>query len=448
MIPQLLSQFDRKTSVIFKPLDGDNCNNGVQVDAVTVSSSLEAVSFTLFFIIFSDTIGRTDSSFNFTNASTKEANTTTSDEIVASKHDSENPSVDFLCNCDSFSVLFCDEWNMKGMFDWIWGMNDAPGNVEGSHINANAANISQDVADKMTLVYSIIDTLKMRKVKIELESLRSLLKAVTRCGNRSLIVQLFEALQTRGIKMNEDMYLTFKDASPSIDPTDPMIISSSTGSMDSSSQNQSNSFDVNCSFNQSDNDNVAKSWIGRYSLSQSISSSLGRKPHTLTRKDKLLVTDEVAQKLVEGKHLSLDFYGDLEINTTDICPQCSLHISEDELMLGWNTCDYNDCTTHCPKCSYRFVACFVVKSTNAEFIGSQGQNTPLYCEFISPWVLKRELSAIIEKEPNGACAMLHPEWRHRSYYNATIWWNLIVTFERQKIPYSFMLYSKQKGLVS
>jgi len=442
MIPEILKHYDRKTSITFK-VDNDKSNIVVPCDATLVTCTLEAASFTLFFIIYSDTIGRLESDGKLTNESAESAKASNDETGYINEY--EDSSVGYLCTCDSSTILeWCDQ-NMKGVLEWIWGYHDIHRNKEdigGLHTHSNNTYISEDVAAKMLFVYSIIDMMKIRKVNLESESLKSLLMAVTRNGNRSLILQLFEALQTRGIKMNEDMHLTFKEASPIVDHIDSPLASSSVGSLDSSIQRLSNSFDVNRNSSLSEDDNAVKLWMGRYSLSTSISSSIARKTLTLTKKDKLLVTDEVAKKLVETKHLSLDFFGDLKIETNDICPQCSCHITEDELMLGWTACDYYDCTTECPKCSYRFVACFSVKSTKAEFIGSQGHNTPLYCELISPWVLRRELTAIIEHELTGAFSILHPEWRHKSYYNSTIWWNLIVTFERHKIPYSFMLYSQ------
>ena len=449
MIPKILSQYDRKDTVTFKSSEDYTSNHELRFDPGAVSSSLEAASFTVFFIIYCDMIGRQHSSFKIVKDSSTELPLNNEMDMNGYGHVHAEPSVDFLCGCDSFAPLaWCEQLFLKDIFNysWIWGIKEGPGDVDrsinqplegvGGSNGIFDMNISQDVDERLNFAYSIIDMMKVRKVNVESELLKSLFKAAIRCGSRGLVIQMFEALQARGIKMNEDLY-----SSPSsFDQSDAMMmISPSTSATDSSIHHVSSSFDINRNSSLSDNDNVSKSWIARYSLSHSISSSLGRKSQFLTKKDKLSVTDEVSRKLVEGKHLWLDLFGDLKIETNDICPQCSRFLNEDELMLGWNVCDVYDCTTQCPKCFYRFVACFVVKSANTEFIGSQGKSTPLYCEFISPWILQRELHGIIQQEPNGACAILDPDWRHKSDLNAAIYWNLIVTFERHMIPYSFLL---------
>merc|ERR1739845_247809 len=86
---------------------------------------------------------------------------------------------------------------------------------------------------------------------------------------------------------------------------------------------------------------------------------------------------------------------------------CSRILSEDEVIMGWESCSFRDYTT-------------------------------LYCEFLSPWVLRKELHAATRGD-NGMNIILDPEWRSGTDINATLWWNMIVSFKRYKLPVTFML---------
>ena len=75
----------------------------------------------------------------------------------------------------------------------------------------------------------------------------------------------------------------------------------------------------------------------------------------------------------------------------------------------------------------------------SSFIGSQGPGTPLYCEFLSPLVLRKELGHIIG-DGNKIEQILDPEWRNGGDVRATIWWNLIVIMlKRYNLPFAFLL---------
>ncbi len=64
--------------------------------------------------------------------------------------------------------------------------------------------------------------------------------------------------------------------------------------------------------------------------------------------------------------------------------------------------------------------------------------TPLYCEFLSPWVLRKELGHIIG-DCNDIEQLLEPKWRNGRDIRATIWWNLIALFKRYELPFGFLL---------
>ena len=116
--------------------------------------------------------------------------------------------------------------------------------------------------------------------------------------------------------------------------------------------------------------------------------------------------------------------------------------------MGWNPCNVQDYTVACPQCTKRFVPHFSVECKSSSFIGSQGKNTPLYCEFLSPWVLRNELERILNM-PDGMENFLKPKWRRNADINAIIWWNLILTFSRYRLPITFLLQgSVQNRLIA
>jgi hypothetical protein len=151
------------------------------------------------------------------------------------------------------------------------------------------------------------------------------------------------------------------------------------------------------------------------------------------------VTDMLFNQLALGDSL-LDFlHPDLVIDTrSDVCPQCSCALSENEIVAGWTSCAFNDYTTECPNCSHRFVPRFSITSSSPTFTGSQGPRTPLYCEFLSPWVLRKALQHVV-KGDIGIRGMMKPEWRSGTDIRATIFWNLVVMCRRYRLPFSFLL---------
>jgi hypothetical protein len=157
------------------------------------------------------------------------------------------------------------------------------------------------------------------------------------------------------------------------------------------------------------------------------------------------VTDMIARHLGLGENL-LDFvYPDLIIDTDgDSCPHCSYVLNESNIVDGWNPCAFQDYTTACPKCQHRFVPRFVVMCSSPIFVGSQGTQTPLYCEFLSPWVLRKEFHYIIKEQnefdgESGIDKILNPAWRSGTDICSTLFWNLIVCCRRYRLPYTFLL---------
>ena len=155
--------------------------------------------------------------------------------------------------------------------------------------------------------------------------------------------------------------------------------------------------------------------------------------------DRLVVTDSVSIHIALGESLLNLLYPDIVIDTSsDTCPSCSKILSEDDITRGWVPCAFKEYTAACPQCQHRFVPKFTVSCSSPTFHGSQGVATPLYCEFLSPWVLRKEIHNVL-RYGDGIDVMLQPKWRTLSDINATLWWNTIVWLKRYKLPISFLL---------
>jgi len=159
----------------------------------------------------------------------------------------------------------------------------------------------------------------------------------------------------------------------------------------------------------------------------------------------LKVTDMVARQLTLGDSLLDYLYPNLVIDTdSDSCPHCSNVLSESDVVKGWSACSFQDFTTMCLKCEHRFVPRFSVTTSSSDFEGSQGPHTPLYCEFLSPWVLRKELQHVI-KGGVGIKGVLEPSWRAASDIQSTLFWNLMVLCRRYRLPFTFLLQGSFKN---
>jgi pentatricopeptide repeat protein len=180
-----------------------------------------------------------------------------------------------------------------------------------------------------------------------------------------------------------------------------------------------------------------KRWRRRSTLAQSATSS---QHHPLP------VTDFVSHQLELGDAMLEFLYPDLTLDSTDCCPHCSHELTEADVVKGWLPCNFQDCTSACPKCTFRFVPRFSVSSRSPTFSGSQGPQTPLYCEFLSPWVIRKELQHVLKgggeggnNTVGGIRQMLKPAWRDGSGIEATLFWNVLLLCRRYRLPYSFLL---------
>lgn len=154
----------------------------------------------------------------------------------------------------------------------------------------------------------------------------------------------------------------------------------------------------------------------------------------------LLTTDSIERNLIMGECLlNDDLYNGITIDDKgDSCPKCSAFLSSEQLMMGWSFCEFTEYRTKCLHCQNEFIPRFVVKSNSPNFIGSQGAGSQLYCEFFSPWVIRRELH-LATNGGEDMQAILDPSKRIDNSFNTKLWWNMVVLFRRQKLPFTFLL---------
>ena len=149
------------------------------------------------------------------------------------------------------------------------------------------------------------------------------------------------------------------------------------------------------------------------------------------------VTDHVLRQILLGENLLEIVYPDISIDTdNEFCPRCNYYLSDDDVVAGWSAGNSQEYKTECPNCLQKFVPHFCVQSTLPSFVGSRGPSSALFCERLSPWVLKKELRSVIS---GGIEDLLSPEWREKESKNAVLFWNLILSFMRYRFPFTFLL---------
>jgi len=183
----------------------------------------------------------------------------------------------------------------------------------------------------------------------------------------------------------------------------------------------------------------------------------------------------------------------LDVNA-ETCPECNARLSAAQIQSGWLP-DPNNYTTSCPLCFVareaklkeqqhflqqqqqqqgmnhlldfnvdrdrrssvllrpppppplrRFVARFSVHCTAPDWMGSTGPGTPLWCEYLSPWVLRKEVQTILLND--GIESLLSPQFRKAHTASSTIWWNLILWCRDFALPIAFLLQDSVEGAAS
>lgn len=113
-------------------------------------------------------------------------------------------------------------------------------------------------------------------------------------------------------------------------------------------------------------------------------------------------------------------------------------LSASEIARGWIPGDSNGYATACVHCGTKFVPRFAVTCALPNFCGSDGPGTPLWCELLSPWTLRKELLKVVLE--GGVAALGSSEFRDATHSErAVLFWNAIVAFRARGLPFSFLL---------
>jgi hypothetical protein len=145
-----------------------------------------------------------------------------------------------------------------------------------------------------------------------------------------------------------------------------------------------------------------------------------------------------------GETLLAKRFPDLEIDITSSfgmkCPgpQCPLQrvLSVGEVHQGWEV-NPNQYTTKCVHCGFDFIPRFCVTCSGEDWIGSDGPQTPLWCELLSPWALHKEILNIVFE--NGVLELLSKTFRRSSHQRSVVFWNLLISFRLRGLPLAMLL---------
>jgi len=341
-------------------------------------------------------------------------------------------------------------------------------------------------AAQFDLAFDALETMSARGLPTDPDAFKSLMEACGRCGNTDRAMQLIKIMKRDGFVADREIYSYFLKAfetkptevaeeshaelprstddaycafledrlnqSKAVDPT-----SSNTGQTNKigfASDDDSGVFSTSTSSEGSlkiNADIITEIMNTVFTPMQKSPTKKKRRRPSIgkSKKTGLPTTPRVQKQVQLGDNLLAHLYPDLSIDPgSDVCPHCSTELTEDDIVIGWKPCEFQDYTTACPQCKHRFVPHFTIRCSSSHFLGSQGKGTPLYCEFLSPWVLRNELEHIVHGK-DGVKSILNPKWRQETDIQATLWWNLIVCFKRFRLPFSFLLQeSFQTNLIN
>jgi hypothetical protein len=323
-----------------------------------------------------------------------------------------------------------------------------------AHIQAKA---------QIDLAYHTLSLMRLRKLPPEPTVYKLLIQA---CGNVKIThraPELMEMLARDGLATNSEIYTSLiaafssgNEAGPSAlammygDSVSDVSSSGHGGSylplMEAQSEHGSMVSDLtppgSTTSPKSKNrvKNVMKSSLGGRKMNP-FKKSVSTKRNSvssLTKKNHMRVNSAIAKHVELGESLIESLYPGIMMDTdSDACPKCAKTLSEDQIIIGWKPCASKEYETVCPNCKHKFVPKFCITCNSPDFEGSQGKGSPLYCDYLSPWVLLREMKGILSK--SGIETVLDERFRSGSGINATLWWNMVITFRRYKLPYIFLL---------
>jgi len=164
-----------------------------------------------------------------------------------------------------------------------------------------------------------------------------------------------------------------------------------------------------------------------------VSVSEGKSAGDSSGVDEKRQDDDSSSQMKHGTLDLEDILPGLVIDTErETCPQCSRYVKDNDIRRGWDK-DPNDYNTECASCGRRFVAFFTVYSPSEIWVGSRGPGTPLFCEFLPPWALSKEVRTILANHSiEFVCSKAFRQSK------PTLYWNLVLFFSEFRLPLEFL----------
>lgn len=308
---------------------------------------------------------------------------------------------------------------------------------------------------QLALAFEVLTMMKKRALKADPEAYQCLIDACGRVGDTKRATDLLGKMHEDGIVADGTVYACLvsafsaesaKKGAATKDEDLPEWANSTAVEMDWNRFQKRSLLDrlVNRVIDLSDDeDSEEEEGMTAYQkLRRRMAKSRESKKEIKPKEDKgteFYVTETVENQIALGENLLEIVFADISVDTEDeICPRCNFELSDDDVATGWNGGNFNDYTTACPNCTQRFVPHFRVQSSADDFMGSKGPGTALFCERLSPWVLQKEIRTVMN-DAEGKDNLLNPEWRKKEYKNAVLWWNLVLTCMRFRLPFTFLL---------
>eukprot|EP00984_Skeletonema_dohrnii_P021578 scaffold10823_cov126-Skeletonema_dohrnii-CCMP3373.AAC.2 len=307
---------------------------------------------------------------------------------------------------------------------------------------------------QVDVAYNVLSLMHARKLPPEPAVYKLFIQACGRCNLRNYAPKIMDMLARDRLATNPDIYTALiaafssDNSQPSAHVLHQMQGESSTSDI---SNSQHGLFDTKTNT------------PSEHSLSLSLSSaspgsSIKKSPRnlmssfknqkskrriklsskSLAKKQQAQATAAIAHQTELGSNLLESLYPGISIDHENVCPKCAHVLDEEMVVRGWTPCAANNYHTSCPTCQHKFVPKFAVSCNSPDFAGSQGNGSTLYCDYLSPWVILREIRSVITAS-GGIESILDEKFRSGTDIRATLWWNMIVTFERYELPHSFLL---------
>ena len=308
---------------------------------------------------------------------------------------------------------------------------------------------------QLGLAFEVLTMMKKRALRADPEAYQSLIDACGRIGDTKRATDLLTKMHEDGIVADGTVYACLVSAfsaetawkGGAVEEDLPEWANSTAVEMDWNKLQKRSFFDrlVGNVLDLEDEEDDEDVNLGTYQkLRKRYLKSRNQEPMKSSRKKpeegrmEFFITETVERQIGLGENLLEIVFPDISVDTEDeVCPRCNFDLSDDDVVVGWKA-DSNDYTTACPNCTQRFVPRFCVQSSAANFLGSKGAGSPLICERLSPWVLQKEIRSVMSDE-GGINNLLDPEWREKEYKNAVLWWNLVLSCMRYRLPFTFLL---------